>query len=129
MADRDVVEIATLIGNRLEYLEIDGAAVGNTGLSAIAAHCPQLRHLSVANAKGISDGGLAEVVKHCPQLQFLDVSKSPDLTTEGLVEVLSRCGNLTYVDVSGIPGLNGADLAAAAAASCEIQNEAVCTIM
>ena len=129
LADRDVVEIATLIGNRLEYLEIDGAAVGDTGLSAIAAHCPRLRHLSVANAKGVSDAGVAEVAKHCPQLQFLDVSKSPDLTTEGLVEVLSRCGNLTYVDVSGIPGLNGADLAAAAAASCEIQNEDVCTIM
>ena len=125
LADRDVVEIATLIGNRLEYLEIDGAAVGDT-LSAIAAHCPRLRHLSIAN---VSDGGVAEVAKHCPQLQYLDVSRCLHLTTEGLVEVLSRCGNLTYVDVAGASRLNKTVLAAAAAASCEIHWEPACTIM
>ena len=70
----------------------------DAGLTAIATHCAQLRHLDVSWCTNLTDITLTAIATHCPQLQYLNVSYCSKLTGAALTALAAQCPQLRLIN-------------------------------
>ena len=72
----------------------------DSGLSAIAHACQQLKVLDFDNCENITDVGLIEVARHCQQMTSLNFDSCENITDIGLIEIARHCQQMTSLNVS-----------------------------
>jgi len=70
----------------------------------VAERCSQLRSLSVAYCKQLTDAGVSTLVAACPQLSTLDLNNCTLLTQTTLEVIAAHCPRLQSLDLGGQPG-------------------------
>ncbi|XP_071477661.1 uncharacterized protein [Diadema antillarum] len=98
---------------QLEYLDISGSRCTDSGLEAVATHCPKLRTLKLRHCL-INDVGLKYIAELLPDLRHLDISDCHDVTDVGLEFLGGGCFLLEYLDISRCFSLLGDGLASLA---------------
>lgn len=104
-------EIASLAAARLRWLSIDGAALHDQSLSALAP-LTDLRGLELTRAPGLVGPGLAAIAA-LPRLELLSLRGATSLRGEGVAE-LARARGLRVLDLSDCPLVDALGLRALA---------------
>jgi hypothetical protein len=120
LCDDTIIAILHAIGSGLRTLELSGcdALTDQTLLEGIAACCPRLRELSLAECPGISDTGFQAMVAHWNEtaaadklaakssvwgLTRLDVHRNDQLGADSILGVVRYCNQqLRILNVSGL---------------------------
>ena len=79
--------------------------LSDLGLRAIAVQSPNLKALSIWNARFITDKGLSQIAIHCPLLEKLDLSGCPLVSDKGISAVASKCRRLTSLAIESCPNV------------------------
>lgn len=123
--------------NRLSKIEfVDCPKITDTGFSALASACKDLRLVSISecgqlsgeafaaighcqglevlrlHAAGVSDSALGKVAQGCAMLQELSLSDCTAVGNEGLMRVAAGCRRLKRLELSGQGGLTDAGIKA-----------------
>ena len=77
-----------------------GGRVSDEGLGAVAAGCPELRHVEVCSS-GIGDTALLSLARSCPRLNHVDFSACPRVSDTGVVQLAQSCPELKDVYLGG----------------------------
>jgi hypothetical protein len=88
--------------------------ISHQALIALARDCGNLRELSVAGSRSVTDATLAAVAQQCPHLSHLNVSNTTRVTDASILEIAARCHALRALDVSHTSAISNVSLAAIA---------------
>ena len=73
---------------------------------ALSHALPQLRHLNLRYARGLTDSAILELGKYLTQLLTLDLSQIPRLTSHGAIAVFRGCPLLQELRLFGNASLD-----------------------
>lgn len=90
---RDLIDL-----NFSEEYEYD--AIGDQGVSAIAAGCKDLRRVTLRWRQGVGDVGVSALLKSCENLTYLDLSRCKRLTDQAL-EAMAGANSLQVAILKG----------------------------
>lgn len=66
--------------------------------------CSAVERVCLSGCLLLTDSGLSAVARRCPQLRTLEVRGCSQVTDVGVSEVVTRCLNLSRLDVTGERG-------------------------
>lgn len=109
-----VIANFTKMCTQLTSLDVSCCKAGfsDDTLVALAASCPQLTVLKMADCHEVTDTGIAHLATKFSRLEVLDVSDCYQLTDAGLADLARGCARLAVLDVSLCCELTDAGLAA-----------------
>ncbi|XP_069181420.1 F-box/LRR-repeat protein 2 isoform X2 [Procambarus clarkii] len=97
----DITLIYAFHLRELQYLNLSHCqAVGESGLEAVARHCPSLEVLMLAECGQTTDHVILVIAHYLKRIKTLDLQMCVKLTDDAL-DSLSNCCTLRYLDVSG----------------------------
>ncbi|XP_053643192.1 F-box/LRR-repeat protein 2 isoform X2 [Cherax quadricarinatus] len=97
----DITLIYAFHLRELQYLNLSFCqAVGESGLEAMARHCPSLEVLMLAECGQTTDQVILVIAHYLKRIKTLDLQMCVKLTDDAL-DSLSNCHTLQYLDVSG----------------------------
>lgn len=99
---RDLVDL-----NFSEEYEYD--AIGDDGISAIAASCKRLQHVNLRWRQGVGNRGVSSLVWRCIHLTHLDLARCERITDEAL-EVMAEADSLQVLILKGCKMVTDAGL-------------------
>ena len=76
-----------------------GLRLTDESVLAVAANCPSLKRLVIADCKFITDRGLTAIAAGCGSLTELDCSRCPKLTDASVKAVVAGCPSLTKLNL------------------------------
>ncbi|XP_071590100.1 F-box and leucine-rich repeat protein 13 isoform X2 [Heliangelus exortis] len=83
-------------------IDLSGTIISDTGLRALGSY-GNIKKLTIANCKNISDAGIQEFCEGTNQLEYFHVSHCPQLTADTVVALAFHCQALTSVSIAGCP--------------------------
>ena len=98
-AMKSLVHLALMGCVRLANETLEGHAIGDDVLCAVAAGCRGLKTLQLEGA-AITDAGLSELAACQPALTSLSLSACQEISPKGVAEVLSACATINDLDLS-----------------------------
>ncbi|ORZ36854.1 hypothetical protein BCR44DRAFT_36378 [Catenaria anguillulae PL171] len=110
LPDSTVQILALNVGPMLKSLDVEQCVLlGPNAVLALAAHCPNLQELRVADGPRVSDASLEGLATGCKHLLMLDLTGAEEITSVGLRAVVSACHKLTEVKARGCFGVMMSD--------------------
>ena len=76
-----------------------GKLLTDLSIQAVAASCPSLTSLNVADCKFLTDGSIEAIAAGCGSLTSLDVSRCKNITDESIKALAAGCTSLTSLNV------------------------------
>ena len=99
MTDDSFVTLFSGTSHMMTHLDLGWCEqLTDSGLSAIAHACQQLKVLDFDSCENITDVGLIEIARHCQQMTSLNVSTS-NVTDVGLKEIAKHCQQMTSLNM------------------------------
>ncbi|NDD31297.1 MAG: hypothetical protein EB084_23855 [Proteobacteria bacterium] len=102
----------------LEHVEISGCPrVSDVGVVLLAEHCVRLRFVDMGFCSGVSDVGVVALARSCSRLRHVDMRFCTRVTDVGVRAVAHECTSLSYLNASGCPLVQNVGAATTHAAS------------
>lgn len=101
----DTVLETSLQGRTSSIFEIqmENVHMGDAGLSAISASCPDLQLLYLNRATDCTDSGLNAIANSCRKLKKLHIDHAGSIGDDGVLSIASRCCQLQELVLMGLP--------------------------
>lgn len=89
-------------------IQMENVQMGDPGLVAISASCPDLEVLYLSRASDCTDDGVSAIANSCRKLRKLHIDAwsrfgSRTIGDDGVLSIATRCSNLQEVVLMGIP--------------------------
>ena len=93
-------------------IQMENVQMGDPGLVAIAAACPDLEVLYLSRASDCTDDGVSAIANSCRKLRKLHIDASSrfgsrTIGEDGVLSIATRCANLQEMVLMGIPATIG----------------------
>ena len=93
-------------------IQMENVQMGDPGLVAIAAACPDLEVLYLSRASDCTEDGVSALANSCRKLRKLHIDAwsrfgSRTIGDDGVLSIATRCANLQEVVLMGIPATIG----------------------
>lgn len=93
--------ITVVASSSLQSLNVAycGKLLTDASIKAVAASCPALTSLNVADCKFLTDASITAIATGCSSLTSLDLSRCKGLTDDSIKALAAGCPSLTYLNV------------------------------
>ena len=108
ITDAKLVKLLEFVGPHVHDLSLKNCwPLTDTGMGAIAQHCPKLTGLDLSSVWEVTDVGLLRLAPVCHAVSRINLSNCRKITDTGLLSILTNAPKMASVQVSYCKNLTG----------------------